>query len=568
MGMTDPKAERAQPAEELVAITKAYDLVREMTQRVGKFPRDFKFLLGDRILSNVYDVLDLLVEAKYTRNKDLLLDRANLRLEQMRFQVRLAHDEKLLSTHQYEVAGWIGHLKHGDTWGLRRRLLWETAFTRSAPRGAENYGRAERERFMVRNDDLKKWRAGLRATFPLVGGLRRRWAMGALEAHRNVRDVIPLLVEALGLSDEAIAGRAATALADLTAQPGPAQDALCDEAIKNPAGPAAELCLRTGKRPSDHERLCLFLFVTRLLDAYFLEDFEFQNLRLQYDRADAAVREHVMDVVHSGDRRCAGFFGTQSKPIAEWSEAEIKLALESWQRHNDWARLFHACLELPLKYSLAVLPLLRRSNWQPESAHLKSMYRQVLADAGDQAPPAPKNPGATSSLFERWLAEGTTGELAKLDSDSLLKRLKTATPPNGVAIVAALAAKKPVAATAEKAVQESPHWLVRLAGYATGLCRTNLTEDRAQDPNYWITELTSATGLLDFWPGKATPADLEALSAAPAEAWTGKLGSARKVLRTILSHCITTGTFQPKIDEAAETAAEFVPASDVEFEKP
>jgi hypothetical protein len=56
MGMTDPKAERAQPAEELVAITKAYDLVREMTQRVGKFPRDFKFLLGDRILSNFYDV--------------------------------------------------------------------------------------------------------------------------------------------------------------------------------------------------------------------------------------------------------------------------------------------------------------------------------------------------------------------------------------------------------------------------------------------------------------------------------------------------------------------------------
>ncbi len=35
------------------------------------------------------------------------------------------------------VASWIGHLKHGDTWGLRRRLLWETVFTRSAPRGAK-----------------------------------------------------------------------------------------------------------------------------------------------------------------------------------------------------------------------------------------------------------------------------------------------------------------------------------------------------------------------------------------------------------------------------------------------
>ena len=38
---------------------------------------------------------------------------------------------------------------------------------------------------MARNDDLKKWRAGLGATFPLVGGLRRKWAMDAMESHRN-----------------------------------------------------------------------------------------------------------------------------------------------------------------------------------------------------------------------------------------------------------------------------------------------------------------------------------------------------------------------------------------------
>jgi len=419
---------------------------------------------------------------------------------------------------------------------------------------------------MASDGDLKKWQAGLRATFPLVGGLRRKWAMDALEAERNDPDVVPLLVEALGLSDQAIVERADTALREAT--PGAAQDALCDEAIKNPAGPAAKLCLRTGKRPSDHERLCLFLFVTRQLDAYFREDFEFQNLRLQYDRADAAVREHVMEVVRSGDRRCAGFFGTRSKPIAECTETEIKLALESWQRHNDWARLFQACLELPLKHSLPVLASLRRSSWEPESPDLKSVYRQVLADAGDQAPPTPKPPSATSSLFERWLAEGTTGALAKLDGNELLKRLNTVTPSEGVTIVAALAAKKPLPGAAEKAVRENPHWLVRLAGHATGLCTTNLTEDRVQDSNYWVTELTAATGLLDFWPGKATPADLEALAAAPAEAWAGKLGAARKVLRTIMSHRITTGTFQPMVVEAAESAGEFVPASDVVFDTP
>jgi hypothetical protein len=102
--MTSEHDGRRQASEELVAITKTYDLVREMTQRVGKFPREHRFILGDRILSNVYDVLDLLVEAKYTRDKWGLLDRANMKLEQVRFQVRLAHDERVISTHQYEVA--------------------------------------------------------------------------------------------------------------------------------------------------------------------------------------------------------------------------------------------------------------------------------------------------------------------------------------------------------------------------------------------------------------------------------------------------------------------------------
>ena len=35
---------------ELTAITKAYDLVRDMTRRVGKASRDFRFLLGDLML--------------------------------------------------------------------------------------------------------------------------------------------------------------------------------------------------------------------------------------------------------------------------------------------------------------------------------------------------------------------------------------------------------------------------------------------------------------------------------------------------------------------------------------
>ena len=48
--MSRQGSEPSARAQELVVITKAYDLVREMTRRVGKFPRDFRFLLGDRML--------------------------------------------------------------------------------------------------------------------------------------------------------------------------------------------------------------------------------------------------------------------------------------------------------------------------------------------------------------------------------------------------------------------------------------------------------------------------------------------------------------------------------------
>jgi hypothetical protein len=89
-------------SEELVVITKAFDLAREMTQRTRKLPRDLKFVLGDRMLTTTYDLLDLLIEAKYLHTKKARLQQANLLLERLRFQVRLCVEEKLISIRQYE----------------------------------------------------------------------------------------------------------------------------------------------------------------------------------------------------------------------------------------------------------------------------------------------------------------------------------------------------------------------------------------------------------------------------------------------------------------------------------
>jgi len=400
--------------------------------------------------------------------------------------------------------------------------------------------------------DYAKAGRRLRSRWPLIGTLIRRRACREL-AEEGSPAAVPLLVGALEDRDERVRGMAEAALRSLSGRE--AVDALCRLAMEDPQGRAARICLETGKRPSDPEEACLFLFVTRQLDAYFNEDFDFQNLRAAYERAEPRVKESVMAVVRSGDRRCLGFFGRR-KPLRECTPAEIQLAVESALRHRDWARLFRAFLQLPLKYSFPLLEHFRKSGWAPEEEDLKLLYRNLLRESEGQALPPPSPPPATSPVFERWLEEGRSGEFARRGEAGLLVRLNNAAPPEGVRIVAALAGKAGSGSAAAQAVEQSPHWLVRLAGYATGLCRIPLDRDAVQDTNYWVGELVRSPAVLELWPEAATPADLETLNAAPREAWTGKLGAARRLLRVLLSWQLTAPELEPVVYEAGEFAPE------------
>ena len=63
-----------------------------------------KFLLGDRIQGAALDVLELLIEATYTRERTGHLARANVGLEKLRFLIRLAGDLRHLDRRRYEHA--------------------------------------------------------------------------------------------------------------------------------------------------------------------------------------------------------------------------------------------------------------------------------------------------------------------------------------------------------------------------------------------------------------------------------------------------------------------------------
>src|SRR5215831_3173757 len=84
------------------AVQACLELLLWLIPQLDKFPRSRRFTLGERIEAGLLEVLELLVEAAYQRNKEVSLRRANLRLEVVRHLWRLAHELKVMATRQYE----------------------------------------------------------------------------------------------------------------------------------------------------------------------------------------------------------------------------------------------------------------------------------------------------------------------------------------------------------------------------------------------------------------------------------------------------------------------------------
>jgi hypothetical protein len=101
------------------AVQACHALLVWMIPQLDKFPRLRRFTLGERIERAVLEVLELLVEAAFSRSKRVPLQQANLRLEVLRHLWRAAHELQVLPTRRYEhgarlmddlgrqVGGWL-----------------------------------------------------------------------------------------------------------------------------------------------------------------------------------------------------------------------------------------------------------------------------------------------------------------------------------------------------------------------------------------------------------------------------------------------------------------------------
>ena len=90
--------------DELPVIRAFYDFILWLSPKIANFPRDYRFVLGERMERQLYAILENLIRAKYRRVRKAVLEDVNLDLEILRFQVRLAKDLRCLPLKSYGQA--------------------------------------------------------------------------------------------------------------------------------------------------------------------------------------------------------------------------------------------------------------------------------------------------------------------------------------------------------------------------------------------------------------------------------------------------------------------------------
>src|SRR5580693_9487145 len=94
--------------EELVVITKTYDLILWSCHHTGRFPRNHRFVLGERLERNLYDLLETLIQAKYSRQRQGLLEKGSFFVSSHRLLARenAVRFRRRLRRMQADYAAW------------------------------------------------------------------------------------------------------------------------------------------------------------------------------------------------------------------------------------------------------------------------------------------------------------------------------------------------------------------------------------------------------------------------------------------------------------------------------
>jgi len=90
--------------DEFPIFVKWMEFLKWLFATTEKFPKRVRFTFSNCIDQYALDIIEDLVEARYSTQKISILKRANLRLEKIRVLIRLCNQLRFLSHDRYEYA--------------------------------------------------------------------------------------------------------------------------------------------------------------------------------------------------------------------------------------------------------------------------------------------------------------------------------------------------------------------------------------------------------------------------------------------------------------------------------
>jgi len=92
------------PEPELPIFTKWMEFLKWLLPTTDHMPKKVRFTLSNRINNLALDLVEDLVEARYSKNKVSALRSANFRLEKLRVLLRVCFESNLLAQKSYKHA--------------------------------------------------------------------------------------------------------------------------------------------------------------------------------------------------------------------------------------------------------------------------------------------------------------------------------------------------------------------------------------------------------------------------------------------------------------------------------
>ena len=88
---------------DLVIVEKASDCFKYLHQALNYFPKSEKFVMAADIRNTFFEMLSLFLTANKSQFKKKILLDADVKLDLLRFKLRIAKDLQLLKLKQYEI---------------------------------------------------------------------------------------------------------------------------------------------------------------------------------------------------------------------------------------------------------------------------------------------------------------------------------------------------------------------------------------------------------------------------------------------------------------------------------